>query len=125
RNIGTGANGSITMIRYNEALGKAVIVGDFTQFNGQPRAGMAVLNKDGKLDGTFVPRSVEGGWVNFATVLSNGKIVISGSFEKYDGVSRPGFLILDADGASTQQFNVPGTFTGQLFQVVETTTTTG
>lgn len=124
-NAGSGANGSINMVRYNKSLGKAVVVGQFTEFNGQPRNGVAVLNKDGSLDETFKPRVIEGGDVNFATILDNEKIVISGTFLKYDGVSRPGFLILDQDGAATQRFNVPGMFTGQLYQAVETKTTTG
>lgn len=123
--IGSGANGSITMVRYNKTLGKAIVVGNFTQFNGQPRVGMAILNRDGSLDETFVPKAMEGGNVNFATILNNEKIVMSGTFLKYAGVSRPGFLILDKDGASTQRFNVPGTFTGQLYQAVETKTTIG
>ncbi|RYZ94742.1 MAG: DUF5124 domain-containing protein, partial [Moraxellaceae bacterium] len=123
--IGSGANGSIAMVRYNKHIGKAIIVGNFTQFNGQPRAGMAILNRDGSLDDTFIPKAMEGGNVNFAAILNNEKVVMSGTFLKYDRISRPGFLILDKDGASTQRFNVPGTFTGQLYQVVETKTTTG
>lgn len=124
-NAGTGANGSITMVRYNKTIGKAIVAGNFTQFNGQPRNGIAIVNRDGSLDETFVPRAMEGGNANFATILNNEKVVISGTFLKYDGISRPGFLILDKDGASTQRFNVPGGFTGQLYQAVETATTTG
>lgn len=124
-NIGSGANGAISMVRYNETLGKAVIVGNFTMFNGQPRQGIAVLNEDGSLDETFVPRTVAGGGINFGALLNTGKVVISGTFNRYDGVARPGFLILDDDGASTQRFNVPGAFVGQLYQVKETLTTTG
>lgn len=123
--IGSGANGPISMVRYNKALGKAVVVGNFTTFNGQPRQGIAVLNEDGTLDETFVPRDVAGGRINFGMMLNSGKIVISGTFNRYDGVARPGFLILDDDGASTQRFNVPGAFVGQLYQAVETLSTTG
>src|SRR5690606_20634011 len=124
-NIGTGANGAINMVRYNEDLGKAVVVGNFTTFNGQPRQGVAVLHEDGTLDEAFVPREITGGLVNFACILNSGKVVISGTFQRYDGVARPGFLILDDDGTSTQRFNVPGAFVGQLYQAEETLTTTG
>src|SRR5690606_17459187 len=124
-NIGTGANGSINMVRYNKNLDKAVVVGKFTTFDGKPRQGIAVLNTDGSLDETFVSREITGGSINFATILNSGKVVISGSFQRYDGVARPGFLILDEDGTSTQRFNVPCTFIGQLYQAVETQTTTG
>lgn len=124
-NIGTGANGPINMVRYNKQLNKAVVVGNFTTFNGEPRNGIAVLNEDGTLDETFVSRDIVGGRINFATILNSGKIVISGTFKRYDNIARPGFLILDNDGASTQRFNVPGAFVGQLYQAVETQTTTG
>ncbi|MGB3106956.1 DUF5124 domain-containing protein [Sphingobacterium siyangense] len=124
-NIGSGANGVINMVRYNKNAHKLAIVGSFTSFNGKPRQGVAVLNEDGTLDETFVPKEILGGQVNFASILKSGKVVISGTFQKYEGVSRPGFLILDANGQSTQRFNVPGAFIGQLFQAVETLTTTG
>jgi len=124
-NIGEGANGPISLVRYNQEIGKAVIVGNFTTFNGKSREGIAVLNEDGTLDESFEPRDIIGGRINFATILKSGKIVISGTFKRYDKIARPGFLILDSDGASTQRFNVPGAFVGQLYQAVEAQTTTG
>jgi hypothetical protein len=124
-NIGSGVNDKITTVRYNRQLQKAVIAGNFTQFNGVSCYGLIVINKDGSIDNNFVPKEIIGGFVNFAIILSNGKIVISGTFTKYDGVSRPGFLIVDEDGSATQRFNVPGIFSGQLRQIVETKTTTG
>lgn len=124
-NIGMGANGTINMVRYNKNLGKAVIVGNFTTFNGHPRQGIAVLHEDGRLDDTFVPREIAGGNINFGSLLNVGKVVISGSFQRYDGVTRPGFLILDEDGGVTQLLNVFGTFEGQLYQVVETKSSRG
>lgn len=124
-NIGSGANGEITAVRYNKNFQKAIVVGNFTQFNGQPRNGMAILDATGQLDETFIPKEMVGGNINFATILDNEKVVISGTFTKYEGVSRPGFLVLDQDGEATQRFNVPGAFNGQLYQAVETKTTTG
>lgn len=124
-NIGSGADGEINMIRYNANLGKAMIVGNFTQFNGRPCNGVAMINNDGTLDEIFALKELEGGNVNFASVLTNGKVVVSGTFKKYDHVYRQGFIVLDKDGAATQKFNVPGVFSGQLYQVVETLTTTG
>lgn len=125
QNVGTGADGSITMIRYNRDKGKAMIVGAFSSYNGESRQNIAMLNADGTLDQTFVPRLFEGGAPNFASLLDKEKIVVSGTFNRYDGVPRQGFLLLDMDGAATQRFNVPGQFSGQLQQVVETETTLG
>jgi hypothetical protein len=123
-NIGQGANNNIDMIRYNEKLGKIVLTGRFTSFNGEARNGVAILNGDGTLE-PFNIKEIVGGAVNFAAMLDLEKIVISGTFTKYDGVSRGGFLILETDGTAIQHFNVPGAFNGQLFQVFETETTIG
>ena len=57
-NLGTGPDGNVTMVRYNKALNKMMVVGGFEHVNGQPRQQMAMLNPDGTLDGTFVPREI-------------------------------------------------------------------
>lgn len=49
---------------------------------------------------------------------------MSGTFTKYDGVTRQGFLILTMEGEAMQKFNVPGLFLGELNQVIETKTST-
>lgn len=42
-------------------------------------------------------------------------LVISGTFNKYDGITRNGFLILNMKGDAIQKFNVPGEFRGEIF----------
>ena len=42
-------------------------------------------------------------------------LVISGTFNKYAGITRQGFLILDMKGYAIQEFNVPGRFYGELY----------
>lgn len=124
-NLGTGPDGNVTMVRYNKALNKMMVVGGFEHVNGQPRQQMAMLNPDGTLDGTFVPREIGGGAVNFAQLIDKEKVSVSGTFSTYGGVPRLGFLILEMDGTAQQKFNVPGTFNGQLYHVAETETTLG
>ena len=124
-NLGTGPDGNVTMVRYNKALNKMMVVGGFEHVNGQPRQQMAMLNPDGTLDGTFVPREIGGGAVNFAQLIDKEKVIVSGTFSPYGGVPRLGFLILEMDGTAQQKFNVPGTFNGQLYHVAETETTLG
>lgn len=124
-NLGTGPDGNVTMVRYNKALDKMMVVGGFEHVNGQPRQQMAMLNPDGTLDGTFVPREIGDGTVNFAQLIDKEKVIVSGTFSTYGGVPRLGFLILEMDGTAQQKFNVPGTFNGQLYHVAETETTLG
>lgn len=123
--IGKGADNSIFKVRYNPTLHKVALAGSFNSFNGQPRAGIALLNEDGSLDEQFVPRRIEGGGVDFATLLNCNKIVASGSFRLYDGVPRQGFVVLEPDGEAIQRYNVTGEFSGELNQVVETVTSIG
>lgn len=124
-NIGEGANGPVTKIRYNQNRKKMMLVGSFTEFNGTPCNGVVMMNHDGTLDPDFQLRKMEGGTPNFACILDDHDIVVmSGSFKRYDNVSRQGFLMLSMNGEAMQKFNVPGMFAGELHQVIETKTTT-
>lgn len=124
-NIGKGTDLAATKIRYNQKLKKAVLAGPFTSFNGQPRNSLAVIDNNGRLDETFIPREISGGTFDFGTMLDGGKIVASGTFRLYDRVPRLGFVVLEPDGEAIQRFNVPGEFTGELNQVIETETSIG
>ncbi|MDR3244843.1 MAG: DUF5008 domain-containing protein [Prevotellaceae bacterium] len=124
-NTGGGANGPIDVVRYNKQHGKIAVTGRFSSFNGHPRNGVALLNIDGTLDMTFALKDIAGGYVNYAQFLDLERVVISGTFTKYDGVTRSGFIIVEPDGTAIQGFNVPGAFAGQLHQALESETTTG
>lgn len=132
-NIGTGADGAINRVCYyqDKVTGKdyVVLVGAFNYFNGKECWGLAVINSNGEFDSDFViPRpqlengtfgtGIEGGRPNFAKIVDiNGKpkMVVSGSFTKYGGITRRGFLILELTGEAIQGFNVAGEFSGQLY----------
>ena len=123
--VGAGPNGSVSMVRYNKSLGKMMLVGRFTEYDGQERKQMVMLNSDGTLDSDFKLKEMTGGSPNFAQLIDRGKVVVSGTFTTYAGIPRNGFLILDMDGTAQQKFNVPGVFNGQLYQVQESQTTVG
>lgn len=128
--VGEAANGEIDRITYASfkdeggvVQERIVIVGNFTAFNGQPVQGMVIMDAEGNVDSDFVFKEMEGGTVNFAKIVdlnANGDVamphlVISGTFTKYAGITRQGFLILDMKGNAIQRFNVPGRFYGQLY----------
>ncbi len=122
---GTGANGNINTVQYNSTSRRIMVTGNFTTFNNKACPGIAMLMEDGSLDANFKFGDVTGGNVNFARSLKNGKVLVAGTFDQYNGVSRPGFLLLNADGSALQTFNHLGTFSGQIQQVIETTSTIG
>jgi len=95
--------------------GKLFIGGYFTVFDGVPRGGMARLNLDGTVDGSF---ETLGGFAavgsNYSGVTSvleypGGKYVLTGNFDSYRGVTIPKHIgRFNYDGSIDTTFN-PGT----------------
>jgi hypothetical protein len=122
---GSGADNTISSCTYNATTKKYVITGIFSQYNGKPAFGIAVLNDNGTLDETFASRSFEGGFPGFAKQLNNGLIVVSGNFIKYNNVTRNGFMVLTPTGTLAKGYNSTGPFTGGLSDVIETKSADG
>lgn len=128
------ANGEITRMTYNPSSRKILVMGSFTMFNGliTPN-GLVMINEDGSLDQSFqvgeIVRSNTniGQLVTYAGQLKDGRIVISGNFEKYKAVNgdnfitRQGFMILNKDGSLVSGLNNTGAFNGIIYDMLETT----
>ena len=110
-NIGSGSNGVIR-VTYIQSDGKIIIGGDFTSFNAISSNSIARLNTNGVVDPTFNSGSgttynaTQRGIFRF-TLQSNGKIIISGTFNSYNGNSVPFLARLNSDGTFDSSFN-PG-----------------
>ncbi|MGN6402109.1 MAG: DUF5008 domain-containing protein [Flavisolibacter sp.] len=117
---GAGADGAITRITYNKNTQKLLLTGSFKHYNGQAVNGVVMINEDGSIDPDFNFKAIEGGFPNFAGQLNNGKIIVSGSFTKYDTVIRPGIVILNADGTLAEGYNNIGLFRGAITGLIET-----
>jgi uncharacterized delta-60 repeat protein len=90
------------------ADGKIICAGYFTSYSGQSRNGMIRLNTNGSIDNTFnIGSGFTGssGYV-FEVGITNGKYVVSGFFDDYDGTSVGGFVRLNNDGSIDTTFNV-------------------
>ncbi|SDE70001.1 protein of unknown function [Mucilaginibacter pineti] len=124
-NTGSGANNSIYSLTYNPTLKKYFITGSFTQYNGQPAFGMALLNEDGSFDNTFASAGFDGGSAGFGRQLDDGLIVVSGYFKKYGNVTRNGFMVLNSAGSLEAGYNATGPFSGNLNDVVDTKSADG
>jgi len=82
-----------------QADGKVLIGGSFGFVQGQPKQMLARLHADGALDTTFNPGgSGPSSTVNFINVLPDGKLLIGGWFEHYNGQPRKRIARLFADG---------------------------
>jgi hypothetical protein len=122
---GVGADFSIYNATYNLTTKKYMIVGNFRNYNGKPIAYIAMLNEDGTLDQTFVPKQFTGSQIGFAKQLNTGLIVVSGYFKTYDAITRNGFMVLEPNGSLAVGYNATGLFNGDLSDVVETTSEDG
>jgi len=117
---GEGFDYQVYWASYNATTHKYVVCGNFRTYNGQSKVSMAMLNEDGSLDDSFVPRTFDNGLPRFIQQLSNGLIIVSGYFNKYDGKTRNQFMVLNPDGSLAPGYNAVGTFNGDLYGVYET-----
>lgn len=98
--------------------GKIIVGGPFDAFDGGPLTGIARLNADGSLDGTFnvgVGLSQDGGEIADLRVhdilITDDGIIVSGNFDEYDDVGiGTGLVRLNADGSLDETFNVGNGF---------------
>lgn len=89
--------------------GKIVYVG--AGENGNALAAVARLNPDGSQDSTFQPGNFQQpfGSRNFFAIAiqPDGKIIVAGGFQEYNGYVRPGVTRLNADGTVDETFIPP------------------
>jgi len=104
---GTGANMSIEATAIQND-GKIIIGGTFTIFNGTIRQHIARLNTDGSLDTTFNPGTGTDNDISSIAIQPDGKILIGGDFDLYNGMPRKGIARLNANGSLDPSFD-PGT----------------
>jgi len=117
-NPGSGANGVLGVAIDGDADpfvfatavqsdGKILITGNFTNYNGTDRFGIARLNANGSLDTAFDV----GSGLNFASwgrslhIQNNGQILLTGWFTSYNNQSFNRMVRLNFDGSADTSFN--------------------
>ncbi len=79
--------------------GKIVIAGQFSNYNGVSISRIARVNVDGLLDNAFTPGTGASNHLKTAVLQADGKILITGIFTNYNGMSRSGFARINPDGS--------------------------
>jgi uncharacterized delta-60 repeat protein len=116
-NPGTGANGNVWTVA-TQPDGKVLIGGLFTSYNGTPRNYLARLNSDGSLDTTFLNTGIGANSnVRAIAVQPDGKILIGGDFNSYNGTPRARLARLNTDGSLDPNFD-SGVVGSNVFAVV-------
>jgi len=119
-NVGEGADYIVGHVSYNEVTKKYLLTGAFKKFNGVAVEALVMLNYDGSVDQSFVPKKFVGGFPNFSKQLKDGLCLIGGYFKTYDGVNRQGFLITTDKGEIAEGYNNVGNLLGGINTVLET-----
>jgi len=105
-----GADSSVYSI-VQQADGRIVAGGDFTNLAAQARSGLGRLNPDGTLDPSFNPGASSDTFaypnVYCLAVQPDGKILVGGAFSKLGGQGRAGLGRLSPDGTLDSSFD-PG-----------------
>lgn len=68
--------------------GNILVAGDFTAYQGKPVGRIAMINQLGIIDTSFITGSGANGRINSMTLQPDGKILITGNFTTFNGVSR-------------------------------------
>ena len=103
---GTNSGGPVSAVLL-QPDGKIIIGGSFTSVGGRARNGIARLNADSSLDGSFDPGTGADGGVNAIALQKDGKLVIGGWFSNVNGTARNRLARLNADGSVDSSFD-PG-----------------
>lgn len=106
---GTGLNGTVNFLQV-QADDRLVVVGSFTEYNGQNTPYAARLNTDGTLDTSF---SQTGTGLNadaqVVAIQADGKILVGGGFTQYNGTTKSRLVRLLSDGSLDTGFSQSGT----------------
>ena len=94
-----GANGSIEAVAL-QSDGQIVIGGAFHTFNGTPNLnGLARLNPDGTLDGSFNAGGGANSFVSSIAIQTDDKLVVGGAFTTFGGQDRNRLVRLNPNGS--------------------------
>jgi uncharacterized delta-60 repeat protein len=109
-NPGQGANEEI-QVSAKTPDGRIVIAGKFTRYDGVEVNNMAIINADGTRDAAFIAKaftSNEPIYFTAITIQPDGKIIVAGIFNAYNGIPCNKICRLNPDGTLDTSFNVTG-----------------
>ncbi|MBS1742086.1 MAG: T9SS type A sorting domain-containing protein [Bacteroidetes bacterium] len=105
--LNTSATGSSKIINTTavQADGKIIVGGYFNSFNGVVANHIVRLNTNGTIDPTFITGSGTNAAVNAVAVQPDGKIIIAGYFNVYNGAAHNQMVRLNSNGTVDASFN--------------------
>ena len=116
-NPGTGANNTVAEVA-TQPDGKLIIAGYFTSFSGKNSNHIVRLNANGTIDHSFNPGTGADNGVDALALQPDGKILIGGSFNTYNGTSVKRVARLNADGTLDKTFKLDKEIDGLVFTML-------
>lgn len=112
--IGRGFNNPVTALAI-QPDGKVIVGGDFTSYDGTAQGHLCRLNPDGSLDATFDQSGSGFNHSVYALALQpDGKVIVGGAFNSYDGTIKGRICRLYNDGSLDVSFAVGTGFDGSV-----------
>ena len=115
-NIGTGFNGTTRTVTI-QSDGKILVGGDFTEYNGTTLNRIVRLNTDGSIDGSFSIGTGFNASTYVVKIQTDGKILVGGGFNLYNGNSSSLFVRINTDGSIDGSFSIGTGFNGTVTNI--------
>ncbi|MBI5387363.1 MAG: trypsin-like serine protease [Verrucomicrobia bacterium] len=114
--LGPGADAAIRAMTL-QPDGRVLLGGLFTQIVGTNRSRIGRVYHDGTLDASFNPGSGADNPVYAITLQPDGRILVGGSFNKFNGITRPNLVRLTTNGTVDVTFSTGSGLDGTVFAI--------
>jgi uncharacterized delta-60 repeat protein len=116
--IGTGFNNVVGESAIQQD-GKVLVSGSFSQYNGASVLNFVRLNSDGTLDTAFNIGSGFNSGISSISVQLDGKIVVTGDFTSFNGVTTNRIVRLNSDGTRDNSFVIGTGFNNSVYAALQ------
>jgi uncharacterized delta-60 repeat protein len=113
---GAGFTGPVINIKI-QPDGKILVVGDFGSYDSISAKNIIRLNADGSIDGGFVIGGGLSGPTYTIDIQTDGKIIVGGDFNQYDGIPANRIVRINTDGSIDNTFVNGNGFNGIVYDV--------
>ncbi|WP_299130081.1 T9SS type A sorting domain-containing protein [uncultured Winogradskyella sp.] len=103
-NASTGANNTVNTVKIQDDE-KILIGGSFSNYNGTESNRLARINSDGSLDISFSSGTGSNSRILRMELQDDDKIIISGNFTEYNGITTNNIARLNNNGSLDTSFN--------------------
>ncbi|HTI69751.1 MAG TPA: immunoglobulin domain-containing protein [Candidatus Limnocylindria bacterium] len=93
-----------------QSTGKILLAGGFSKINGETHHAIVRLNTDGSVDSSWPGTGIGnngGESVDALALASDGRVLLGGKLDSYNGIAQPGLARLSADGVLDTTFTKP------------------